>query len=159
MDLRTGFGYDVHQLREGLPFWLGGIEVPHTHGALGHSDADVMLHVICDALLGAANLRDIGFHFPDTDPQYKGIDSKKLLAGVMRLLRERGWAVGNVDSTICLEAPKVNPHIPRMQATIAEVMGVDADRISIKATTTEKLGFVGRREGVAAYATVLIVRE
>lgn len=159
MDIRTGFGYDVHQLREGLPFRLGGIEVPHTHGALGHSDADVLLHVICDALLGAANLRDIGFHFPDTDPQYKGIDSKKLLAGVMHLLRERGWAVGNIDSTICLEVPKVNPHIPRMQATIAEVMGVEPDRISIKATTTEKLGFVGRREGVAAYATVLIVRN
>ncbi len=157
-DIRTGFGYDVHQLQPGLPFWLGGIEVPHTHGALGHSDADVLLHVICDALLGAANLRDIGFHFPDTDPQYKGVDSKKLLAGVMALLRERGWRVGNIDSTICLEVPKVNPHIPAMQACIAAVMGLDADRVSIKATTTEKLGFVGRREGVAAYATVLIMR-
>ena len=157
-DIRTGFGYDVHQLQPGLPFWLGGIEVPHTHGALGHSDADVLLHVICDALLGAANLRDIGFHFPDTDPQYKGVDSKKLLAGVMTLLRARGWQVGNIDSTICLEVPKVNPHIPAMQACIAAVMGLDADRISIKATTTEKLGFVGRREGVAAYATVLIRR-
>jgi 2-C-methyl-D-erythritol 2,4-cyclodiphosphate synthase len=159
MDIRTGFGYDVHQLQLGLPFWLGGIEVPHTHGALGHSDADVLLHVICDALLGAANLRDIGFHFPDTDPQYKGIDSKKLLAGVMALLRERGWRIGNIDSTICLEAPKVNPHIPAMQMCIAGVLGVEEDRISIKATTTEKLGFVGRREGVAAYATVLIVRD
>ena len=156
---RVGFGYDVHQLQPGLPFWLGGIEVPHTHGALGHSDADVLIHVICDALLGAANLRDIGFHFPDTDPQYKGIDSKKLLAGVLRLLRERGYEVGNVDSTICLERPKVNPHIPAMQATLAEVMGVEADLISIKATTTEKLGFVGRHEGVAAYATVLIYKS
>lgn len=156
---RVGFGYDVHQLQPGLPFWLGGIEVPHTHGALGHSDADVLIHVICDALLGAANLRDIGFHFPDTDPQYKGIDSKKLLAGVLRLLRERGYEVGNVDSTICLERPKVNPHIPAMQQTLAAVMGVEADLISIKATTTEKLGFVGRQEGVAAYATVLIYKS
>lgn len=159
MIIRTGFGYDVHQLQAGLPFWLGGILVPHTHGALGHSDADVLIHVICDALLGAANLRDIGFHFPDTDPQYKGIDSKKLLAGVMMLLRDRGWALGNVDSTICLEAPKVNPHIPAMQATLAAVMGVEAEQLSIKATTTEKLGFVGRREGVAAFATVLITRS
>ena len=159
MKIRVGFGYDVHQLQAGLPFWLGGIEVPHTHGALGHSDADVLIHVICDALLGAANLRDIGFHFPDTDPQYKGIDSKKLLAGVMRLLRERGYELGNVDSTICLEQPKVNPHIPAMQRTLAEVMQVNAELISIKATTTEKLGFVGRQEGVAAYATVLIEKS
>ena len=159
MQIRTGFGYDVHQLVEHLPFWLGGIVVPHTHGALGHSDADVLIHVICDALLGAANLRDIGFHFPDTDPQYKGIDSKKLLVGVMALLRARGWRLGNVDSTVCLEAPKVNPHIAAMQACLADVMGVAADQISIKATTTEKLGFVGRREGVAAYATVLILRD
>jgi len=158
MKIRVGFGYDVHQLKEGLPFWLGGIEVPHTHGALGHSDADVLIHVICDALLGAANLRDIGFHFPDTDPQYKGIDSKKLLAEVMRILREKGYEVGNIDSTICLERPKVNPHIPAMRTTLAEVMGVDEDDISIKATTTEKLGFVGRQEGVAAYATVLITK-
>ena len=157
--LRVGFGYDVHQLQAGLPFWLGGIAVPHTHGALGHSDADVLIHVICDALLGAANLRDIGFHFPDTDPQYKGIDSKKLLAGVLRLLRERGYEVANVDSTVCLERPKVNPHIPAMQQALAEVMGLDADLISIKATTTEKLGFVGRQEGVAAYATVLIYKS
>ena len=156
--IRVGFGYDVHQLVAGRPFWLGGIEVPHTHGALGHSDADVLIHVICDALLGAANLRDIGFHFPDTDPQYKGIDSKKLLAGVLRLLRERGYEVGNVDSTICLEKPKVNPHIPAMQQTLATVMGIEADLLSIKATTTEKLGFVGRQEGVAAYATVLIYK-
>jgi 2-C-methyl-D-erythritol 2,4-cyclodiphosphate synthase len=159
MKIRVGFGYDVHQLQPGLPFWLGGIEVPHTHGALGHSDADVLIHVICDALLGAANLRDIGFHFPDTDPQYKGIDSKKLLAEVMVILRAKGYEVGNVDSTICLEKPKVNPHIPAMRATLAQVMGVDEDDISIKATTTEKLGFVGRQEGVSAYATVLITKS
>lgn len=159
MRIRTGFGYDVHQLQEGLPFWLGGIQVPHTHGALGHSDADVLIHVICDALLGAANLRDIGFHFPDTDPQYKGIDSKRLLREVVRLLRERGYQIGNIDSTICLEKPKVNPHIPEMQRVLAEVMGIDPDDVSIKATTTEKLGFVGRREGVAAYAAVLITKE
>jgi 2-C-methyl-D-erythritol 2,4-cyclodiphosphate synthase len=134
MKIRVGFGYDVHQLQPGLPFWLGGIEVPHTHGALGHSDADVLIHVICDALLGAANLRDIGFHFPDTDPQYKGIDSKKLLAHTMRLLRDKGYE----------------------RMALAEVMGVPEADISIKATTTEKLGFVGRQEGVAAYATVLI---
>lgn len=156
MKIRVGFGYDVHQLKEGLPFWLGGIEVPHTHGALGHSDADVLIHVICDALLGAANLRDIGFHFPDTDAQYKGIDSKKLLAEVMRILRAKGYEVSNIDSTICLEKPKVNPYIPAMRTALAQVMGVDEDDISIKATTTEKLGFVGRQEGVAAYATVLI---
>ena len=159
MKIRVGFGYDVHQLQPGLPFWLGGIEVPHTHGALGHSDADVLIHVICDALLGAANLRDIGFHFPDTDPQYKGIDSKKLLTEVMVILRAKGYEVSNIDSTICLEKPKVNPHIPAMCATLAQVMGVPEDDISIKATTTEKLGFVGRQEGVAAYATVLITKQ
>ena len=159
MKIRVGFGYDVHQLQPGLPFWLGGIEVPHTHGALGHSDADVLIHVICDALLGAANLRDIGFHFPDTDPQYKGIDSKRLLAEVLRIVRAKGYEVNNIDSTICLEQPKVNPHIPAMRAVLAEVMGVGEDDISIKATTTEKLGFVGRQEGVAAYATVLITKE
>jgi len=158
MKIRTGFGYDVHQLREGLPFWLGGIQIPHTHGALGHSDADVLIHVICDALLGAANLRDIGFHFPDTDPQYKGIDSKRLLAEVVRLLEERGYTISNIDSTVCLEAPKVNPHIPAMQETLAGVLRIPVEDISIKATTTEKLGFVGRREGVAAYASVLIVQ-
>jgi 2-C-methyl-D-erythritol 2,4-cyclodiphosphate synthase len=143
MKIRVGFGYDVHQLQPGLPFWLGGIVVPHTHGALGHSDADVLIHVICDALLGAANLRDIGFHFPDTDPQYKGVDSKKLLAETCQLLRTKGYDISNIDSTICLE----------------QVMGVAEDVVSIKATTTEKLGFVGRKEGVAAYATVLIYKD
>lgn len=156
MKIRVGFGYDVHQLAEGEDFWLGGIKVPHTHGAVGHSDADVLIHVICDALLGAANLRDIGYHFSDQDPQYKGIDSKILLAEVIKLIRDKGYEVGNIDATICLQRPKVNPHIPAMRACLAEVMRVDEDDVSIKATTTEKLGFVGKEEGVAAYATVLI---
>lgn len=159
MKIRTGFGYDVHQLKEGLDFWLGGIKIPHTHGALGHSDADVLIHVICDALLGAANLRDIGFHFPDTDPKYKGVDSKILLKEVMRLLREQNYEVSNVDSTICLQEPKINPHIPAMKTCLSEVMGIPEEDISIKATTTEKLGFVGKKEGVAAYASVLIFRS
>lgn len=158
MKIRTGFGYDVHQLKENLDFWLGGIKIPHTHGALGHSDADVLIHVICDALLGAANLRDIGFHFPDTDPKYKGVDSKILLREVMRLLKEQNYEVSNIDSTICLETPKVNPHIPAMKTCLSEVMGIPEDDISIKATTTEKLGFVGKKEGVAAYASVLIYK-
>jgi 2-C-methyl-D-erythritol 2,4-cyclodiphosphate synthase len=157
--IRTGFGYDVHQLQEGLDFWLGGIKVPHTHGALGHSDADVLIHVICDALLGAANLRDIGFHFSDRDPQYKGIDSKILLREVLKLIRGKGFEVGNIDSTVCLQEPKVNPHIPAMKTCLAQVMGIAEDDISIKATTTEQLGFVGKKEGVAAYATVLIHRS
>lgn len=159
MKFRTGFGFDVHQLKENLPFWLGGIEIPHTHGALGHSDADVLIHVICDALLGAANMRDIGFHFADTDPQYKGIDSKILLRDVMKLLRSAGYEIGNIDSTICLQRPKINPHIPAMKACLAEVMQIPEEDISIKATTTEKLGYVGREEGVSAYATVLIYKQ
>ena len=156
MKIRVGFGYDVHQLAEGEDFWLGGIKVPHTHGAVGHSDADVLIHVICDALLGAANLRDIGYHFADTDPQYKGIDSKILLRDVMKLIADKGYEVGNIDATICLQRPKINPHIPAMKSCLAEVMQLDEDDISIKATTTEKLGFVGKEEGVAAYATILI---
>ncbi len=156
MKIRVGFGYDVHQLAEGEEFWLGGILVPHTHGAVGHSDADVLIHVICDALLGAANLRDIGYHFSDQDPQYKGIDSKILLRDVMKLIAEKGYSLGNVDATICLQQPKINPHIPAMKTCLAEVMRVEEEDISIKATTTEKLGFVGKQEGVAAYATVLI---
>lgn len=158
MKIRTGFGYDVHQLREGLDFWLGGIKIPHTHGALGHSDADVLIHVICDALLGAANLRDIGYHFADTDPQYKGIDSKILLREVLKLIRGAGYEVSNIDSTVCLQEPKVNPHIPAMKTCLAAVMQLPEEEISIKATTTEKLGFVGKKEGVAAYATVLIYK-
>jgi len=158
MDFRVGFGYDVHQLGPGEEFWLGGILVPHEKGSIGHSDADVLLHVICDALLGAADMRDIGYHFPDTDPQYKGIDSKKLLAGVVKLIRDAGWKIGNIDSTICLQRPKIKPIIPEMKRVIAEVMEVEEGRVSIKATTTEKLGFVGREEGVSAYCVCLIHR-
>ena len=158
MDFRVGFGYDVHQLGPGEEFWLGGILVPHEKGSIGHSDADVLLHVICDALLGAADMRDIGYHFPDTDPQYKGIDSKKLLAGVVKLIRDAGWEIGNIDSTICLQRPKIKPIIPEMKQVIAEVMEVEEGRVSIKATTTEKLGFVGREEGVSAYCVCLIHR-
>ena len=157
--IRVGYGYDVHALAEGVDFWLGGIKVPHTHGAYGHSDADVLIHVICDALLGAANLRDIGFHFSDQDPAYKGIDSKILLKKTVALLSEKGYKVGNVDSTICLQKPKINPHIPEMKKVLAEVMALDQDDLSIKATTTEKLGFVGKEEGVAAHAVVLIYKE
>ena len=153
---RIGFGCDVHQLKEGYDFWLGGIKLEHEKGAVGHSDADVLIHVICDALLGAANLRDIGHHFSDQDPQFKGIDSKILLKEVMVLIREAGFEVGNLDTTICLQLPKVNPHIPTMKTCLAEVMNVSENDISIKATTTEKLGFVGRQEGVSAYCTALI---
>jgi 2-C-methyl-D-erythritol 2,4-cyclodiphosphate synthase len=159
MNMRVGFGFDVHQLQEGLDFWLGGIIVPHTKGGLGHSDADVLVHTICDALLGAANLGDIGKHFPDTDSKYKGIDSKILLSSVMKLIREKGYELGNVDSTICLQKPKIGSYIPEMQKVLASCMGVDTDLVSIKATTTEKLSFVGREEGVSAYATVLITNK
>jgi len=156
MKIKVGFGFDVHQLKEGLDFWLGGIIVPHTKGGLGHSDADVLIHSICDALLGAANLGDIGKHFPDTDPKYKGVDSKLLLKEVIKLIREKGYELGNVDATICLQTPKIGPYIPKMQKVLADCMSVDTDLVSIKATTTEKLSFVGREEGVSAYATVLI---
>ena len=156
--MRVGFGFDVHQLQEGLDFWLGGIIVPHTKGGLGHSDADVFIHSICDALLGAANLGDIGKHFPDTDSKYKGIDSKILLSSVMKLIREKGYELGNLDSTICLQKPKIGSYIPEIQKVLASCMEVDQDLVSIKATTTEKLSFVGREEGVSAYATVLIIK-
>jgi 2-C-methyl-D-erythritol 2,4-cyclodiphosphate synthase len=156
MNYRIGFGFDVHQLKEGLDFWVGGILLPHSKGGLGYSDADVLIHSICDALLGAANLGDIGKHFPDTDPKYKGIDSKILLQEVMSLVRENGYKLGNIDSTICLQRPKIGKHIPEMQKVLANCMGVDKALVSIKATTTEKLSFVGREEGVSAYATVLI---
>jgi 2-C-methyl-D-erythritol 2,4-cyclodiphosphate synthase len=158
MGFRIGFGVDYHQLAEGRALMLGGIEVPHTKGAVGHSDADVLLHAICDALLGAACLGDIGVHFPDTDAQYKGIDSKKLLQQTAVLLQNEGYALINVDSTLCLQAPKIKPFIPQMQQTIAAILGVTDRDVSIKATTTEKMGFVGREEGVVAYATVLIER-
>ena len=155
---RIGFGYDVHQLQEGYEFWLGGIKIDHTKGAVGHSDADVLIHVICDALLGAANMRNIGYHFSDKDPKYKGIDSKLLLTEVMKMIREAGYDVGNLDSTVCLQLPKLNPHIPAMKTCLAGVMNVDEDAISIKATTSEWLGFVGREEGISAYCTALIYK-
>lgn len=153
---RIGYGYDVHQLSEGYEFWLGGIKLDHAKGAVGHSDADVLLHVICDALLGACNLRDIGFHFPDTDPKYKGIDSKILLKETIAIVREKGYELGNIDATICLERPKIKPIIPEMQLVIAKVMDVDPDLVSIKATTTEKLGFVGNESGISAHCVALV---
>ena len=157
--MRIGFGYDVHALAEGRELWLGGIRIEHSVGLLGHSDADVLIHAVCDALLGAANMRDIGYHFPDHAGEYKDIDSKILLRRTMELLRDAGYELGNIDATIAAEQPKLNPHIPAMQQTIAEVMGVSPDALSIKATTSEKLGFVGRREGIAAYAVALIIRK
>lgn len=158
MNIRVGFGYDVHPLGEGRELWLGGIRLEFDKGCVGHSDADVLLHAICDALLGAANLRDIGFHFPNTSPKYKGADSKLLLAEVVRLLREKGYAVGNIDATLSLEAPKINPHIAAMQKVLAPILNVEEDAVSIKATTNEKLGYVGRGEGVNAYAVALIYK-
>jgi 2-C-methyl-D-erythritol 2,4-cyclodiphosphate synthase len=155
---RIGFGYDVHQLQAGYDFWLGGIKVDHDKGAVGHSDADVLIHVICDALLGAANMRNIGYHFSDKDPKYKGIDSKILLTEVMKMIREAGYELGNLDSTVCLQVPKLNPHIPAMKTCLAQVMNVSEEAISIKATTSEHLGFVGRMEGISAYCTALIYK-
>ena len=149
-------GYDVHALVPGRELWLGGIRIEHTLGLLGHSDADVLIHAICDAVLGAANLRDIGYHFPDTAGEYAGIDSKILLRETMRLLHDAGYEVGNIDVTVCAQRPKLNPHIPAMKRTLAEVMGISEDDISIKATTTERLGFTGREEGISAYAVALI---
>ena len=159
MKMRVGFGFDVHQLKEGLDFWLGGIIIPHIKGGLGHSDADVLIHAICDALLGAANLGDIGKHFPDNNPKFKGIDSKVLLSSVMKLVKEAGYKLSNIDTTICLQTPKIGVYIPEMQKVLASCMSVDQDLVSIKATTTEKLSFVGREEGVSAYATVLIFKD
>ena len=158
MKIRVGFGYDVHALVPDRDLWLGGIKIEHTLGLLGHSDADVLIHAVCDALLGAANMRDIGYHFPDTSNEYKNIDSKILLRDTMKLLRDAGYELGNIDVTVCAERPKLNPHIPAMKKVLAEVMAVDEEDISIKATTTEKLGFTGRQEGISAYATVLIQR-
>ena len=159
MSIRVGFGFDVHQLQDGLDFWLGGIKVPHTKGGLGHSDADVLIHSICDALLGAANLGDIGQHFPDTDPKYKGIDSKILLTEVIKLIKTKGYELGNIDSTICLQKPKIGIYIPEMQKVLASCMRVGQDLVSIKVTTTEDLGFVGREEGISAYASVFITKD
>lgn len=156
MKIRVGFGFDVHQLVEGRELWLGGIRLEHEKGLLGHSDADVLVHAICDALLGAANMRDIGFHFPDTAGEFKDVDSKILLKRTVGLIATKGYRVGNIDATICAERPKLKAHIPAIQEKLAEVMGTDTDDVSIKATTTEKLGFTGREEGISAYATVLI---
>ena len=156
MDFRMGFGYDVHRLEEGIPFWLGGVEILHHKGSLGHSDADVLLHPICDALLGAAALGDIGTHFPDTDPAYKGIASGKLLRQCGELLRSRGYEIGNIDCTVCLQSPKIKEHIPEMRNQISSNLGLRTDQVSVKATTEEKLGFTGREEGVSAYAVALI---
>ena len=154
--MRVGFGYDVHKTAANRELWLGGVRFDADFGLQGHSDADVLIHAICDALLGAACLRDIGYHVPDTDPQYKGIDSKHLLAEVVSLLHKHGYTVGNIDSTVCCEQPKINPRIPEMQACLAEIMQVPKDCVSIKATTTEHLGFTGRGEGIAAQAVALI---
>lgn len=159
MKIRVGFGFDVHQLEEGKDFWLGGIKIPHTKGAVGHSDADVLIHTICDALLGAANLRDIGFHFPPTDNKYKGIDSKILLKEVVKLITDKGFSIGNIDATIALQQPKINPFIPEIKNTLCPILEIDNEDLSIKATTTEKLGFEGREEGVSAYAVVLIQKS
>lgn len=154
--MRIGTGYDVHRLQEGLPLWIGGVLVPHTHGLVGHSDADVLLHAISDALLGAAALGDIGKHFPDTDPQYKGIASTKLLAYVGTLLRNHGYTVGNIDATVAAQRPKLAPYIEQMRQTIADTLGIEVGQVSVKATTTERLGFEGREEGISAQAVAIL---
>lgn len=156
MKIKIGFGFDVHQLKDDHPFFVGGVNLEHHKGAFGHSDADVLLHAICDALLGAANLRDIGFHFKNTDPQWKDVSSVLLLQETVKLIKEKGWEIGNIDAMLCLEAPKINPYIPKMQEIIADAIDISIDDISIKATTGEQMGFVGREEGVVAYAVCLI---
>lgn len=158
MSFRIGFGVDFHQLVQERDLWIGGVKIPHTKGALGHSDADVLLHAICDAMLGAACLGDIGVHFPDTSPEFKNIDSKILLQKSFELISSRGYSIVNIDSTLCLELPKIKPYIPQMQEAIASVLAIDTSAVSIKATTNEKMGFIGREEGLAAYATILIVK-
>lgn len=159
MKIRVGFGFDVHRLVEGRELWLGGIKLEHELGLLGHSDADVLIHAICDALLGAANMRDIGYHFPDNAGEFKNIDSKILLAKTIDLIATKGYRVGNIDATVCAERPKLKAHIPEMQEVLVHVMNIEPEDVSIKATTTEKLGFTGREEGISAYATVLIERD
>ncbi len=159
MKIRVGFGYDVHQLAEGRPLWLGGIKINHEKGLLGHSDADVLIHATCDALLGAANLRNIGFHFPDTSSQFENIDSKVLLKESIKMVRKKGFEISNIDALICAEEPKLNPYIEEMKRKMAEVLSISVEDISIKATTSEKMGFIGRKEGMAAYATVLIQKD
>ena len=156
--IRVGMGYDVHRIVKGRDLWLGGIKIEWDRGLLGHSDADVLIHAICDALLGAANMRDIGYHFPDTSADTLNMDSKVILKKTVALIATKGYRVGNVDATVCAEQPKINPHVPAMRACLARVMGCDEDQISIKATTTERLGFTGRQEGMAAYAVALIER-
>lgn len=157
--IRVGMGYDVHQLVEGRELWMGGIRLEHEKGLLGHSDADVLIHAICDAILGAANMRDIGYHFPDTSAETDGMDSKIILKKTIELIATKGYRLVNIDATICAERPKMNPHIPEMQQTMSHVIGCDTDQISIKATTTEKLGFTGRQEGISAYAVALIEKD
>ncbi len=159
MKIRVGFGYDVHRLAEGEEFWLGGIKIQHSKGCVANSDGDVLIHAICDALLGAANMRDIGYHFPDNSSDYKNIDSKILLNKTVELIKTKGYSIGNVDSTIALQKPKIKTLVDEMQQVLAEVMNIDREDISIKATTTEKLGFVGAEEGIEAYATVLIQKD
>jgi 2-C-methyl-D-erythritol 2,4-cyclodiphosphate synthase len=159
MKIRVGFGYDVHQLTENRELWLGGVQIPHDKGALGHSDADVLLHAICDALLGAAGKRDIGFYFPDTSSEFKNIDSKILLQRTIQVLKDDGWKVGNIDSTLCMERPKIMSFVPEMKKVISAICEIDEDDVSIKATTSEKMGFVGREEGVNAYAVALIQKD
>lgn len=159
MNIRVGFGFDVHRLVPGRDLWLGGIKIEHSLGLLGHSDADVLIHAICDALLGAANMRDIGYHFPDTSADTLNVDSKILLRKTVDLIATKGYTVGNIDATVCAERPKINPHVDAMKACLAEVMGIAEDDISIKATTTEKLGYTGRKEGISAYAVALITKE
>lgn len=159
MDIRVGYGFDVHQLKEGRKFYLGGIQLDYHLGPDGHSDADVLLHAICDSLLGAANMRDIGFHFSNTNSKYKNIDSKILLNDVVQMLKEKNWRISNIDATVVLENPKINPHIEKMQTVISKCIGIEQDRVSIKATTNEKLGFIGREEGVTASAVALIIKD
>ncbi len=159
MKVRVGLGFDVHRLVEGRELWMGGVRIDHSLGLLGHSDADVLLHAVCDAMLGAANMRDIGYHFPDTAAETEGIDSKVLLARTAQLIASKGYAIGNIDATICAERPKMNPHIPAMKECMADVLGISSDDISIKATTTERLGYTGREEGISAYAVVLLEKD
>lgn len=159
MKIRVGLGFDVHPLEEGRDFFLGGIKLPSSKGAVGHSDADVLIHAICDALLGAANMGDIGYHFSNSDPRWKGMDSKFFLQSVTRMLHEKGWKIENVDCTVCLEKPKVNPHVPEIKKTLSGLMNISEEDVSVKATTSEKLGYVGRDEGVNAYAVALISKN
>ncbi|HIX54680.1 MAG TPA: 2-C-methyl-D-erythritol 2,4-cyclodiphosphate synthase [Candidatus Sphingobacterium stercoripullorum] len=159
MKIKVGFGYDVHQIAEGHPFIVGGVDLEHHAGAFGHSDADVLTHAICDALLGAANLEDIGYHFPNTDPKWKGVNSLVLLEHVRELLTEKGWQIGNIDASLCLEAPKIKPFIPAMKEKIAKACKLEVEDVSIKATTSETMGFVGREEGVTAFAVCLIQKD